>query len=455
MNTNSPLSDGELPEDYFDENYESGYHPRKNDHKPDKQDRSALQTALIGAFATILAALIGGLALVLSGQDITLKVGDTVIIINPPPTTISTQGDPTPITSNTGEPILVIDDGPFDTIPPTNTLMATPNLSCRVSVKDRANIRPEPSMSSTPLRVEYKGAEFVAIGQIADEWWKILYSEDVAWVAKSVVIAVTDCGDVPPTDGTTVPPSGTKENDNTPNSPATTPLKPTDSDGQSTPVILTALEEETMLSPTDANSDELPTDPTVAQPTVAQPTAAQPTAAQPTIAQPTIAQPTIAQPTIAQPTVAQPTVAQPTVAQPTVAQPTVAQPTVAQPTVAQPTIAQPTVAQPTSGPNYPINPVEVCWKENQNESTTVWRVTNNNSLPLQQGLQAKVMFDFMVYGAGGTLIQSEQRWDQTGQTQISTSMAETITLRFYVWDNGNESNSRTISALSNETFRCK
>lgn len=90
-------------------------------------------------------------------------------------------------------------------------------------------------------------------------------------------------------------------------------------------------------------------------------------------------------------------------------------------------------------PTDPLNviPIEVCWIENPNGNTSAWRITNNNPVPLVQGQQAKVLFDWSVYNTGNTSpIQTTILWDNTGQTRINTSLADSIVVRWYTWDNG-------------------
>ncbi|MEL6309391.1 MAG: hypothetical protein AAFQ52_14705, partial [Chloroflexota bacterium] len=100
---------------------------------------------------------------------------------------------------------------------------------------------------------------------------------------------------------------------------------------------------------------------------------------------------------------------------------------------------EPVVTEETPDPVTPepsAVAVDVCWVENQNGASTVWRISNPNSVPLQAGTQEKVMFDWTVYGADDSIIQSAQAWDQTGDVTVNTALASRIEVNYYIWNNG-------------------
>lgn len=103
---------------------------------------------------------------------------------------------------------------------------------------------------------------------------------------------------------------------------------------------------------------------------------------------------------------------------------------------------------PDNGLPAPTSDVDVCWIEDPNGNTSAWQVTNNNPVTLAQGSQAKVLFDWWVVDVNGTVLQSAQRWDQTGQTRINTALAHKIIVEWYVWDNGVESEHWTVEAIN-------
>jgi hypothetical protein len=92
--------------------------------------------------------------------------------------------------------------------------------------------------------------------------------------------------------------------------------------------------------------------------------------------------------------------------------------------------------------------------EDQNGATTVWRVTNPNTVTLKSGSQAKAVFGWVTYDVDGVEIQSAERWDQIGQTRINTNLSNQIVVTWYIFDNGLSEALGSVEAYATEDDRC-
>lgn len=105
-------------------------------------------------------------------------------------------------------------------------------------------------------------------------------------------------------------------------------------------------------------------------------------------------------------------------------------------------------------PGYTLDPLSVCWTTDPN-GMSVWMITNNNPVPLVQGEQAKVVFDWEVYSRNVDVIQSAQQWDQTGTTQVNTPpLSSRMLVHYYVWNNGVTGERYTVEAVA-QTNLCE
>jgi len=180
-----------------------------------------------------------------------------------------------------------------------------------------------------------------------------------------------------------------------------------------------------------------------------------PTTPAPTTPAPTTPAPTTPAPTTPAPTTPAPTTPAPTTPAPTTPAPTTPAPTTPAPTTPAPTTPAPTTPAPTTpAPGVEVNPLSVCWVEDQNGATTVWRVTNPNTVTLQPGSQAKAVFSWVTYDADGIEIQNAEKWDQIGQTRINTNLSNQIVVTWYVFDNGLSAPLGSVEAYATEEYRC-
>ncbi len=124
------------------------------------------------------------------------------------------------------------------------------------------------------------------------------------------------------------------------------------------------------------------------------------------------------------------------------------------PTTPPPTTPAPTTPAPTTPAPSGITALEVCWVEDQNNATTVWRVTNPNTVPLEPGTPLKVIFDWETYDSDGNPLQNAQRCDQTGETQINTNLSYAIEVSWFLFDNSVSEPLGTVRAEATEAFRC-
>ncbi len=129
------------------------------------------------------------------------------------------------------------------------------------------------------------------------------------------------------------------------------------------------------------------------------------------------------------------------------------------PPVPQPINPEPIVETPEPQPELDLTqvetePLEVCWFANPNENSTQWYITNYNRVPLVDGFQAKVVFDWEVFDAQGNSLQSAQQWDQTGITLNNTVLADRIDVTYYIWDNGRTQPLGMVSAYANQDDSC-
>ncbi|MEO1165275.1 MAG: hypothetical protein AAFV98_15930, partial [Chloroflexota bacterium] len=116
---------------------------------------------------------------------------------------------------------------------------------------------------------------------------------------------------------------------------------------------------------------------------------------------------------------------------------------------------EPVVTEETPEPVSPATDLAVCWVENQNGVTTVWRVTNDNPVPLVAGTQQKVVFSWIAYDVENNEVASGDLYDQTGSVQINTSLAERIEVTWFIRDNDGVSEALgTVSATSDELGLC-
>ncbi|MCA9916110.1 MAG: hypothetical protein KC496_22295, partial [Anaerolineae bacterium] len=102
-----------------------------------------------------------------------------------------------------------------------------------------------------------------------------------------------------------------------------------------------------------------------------------------------------------------------------------------------------------------IAELEVCWIENPNDNTSAWQVTNPNPVPLLQGQPDKVVFSWQVFDAEGNVLQSAERWDQTGETRINTVLASRIEVTWYLFDNSLSAPLGITMAFATEDYRCE
>ncbi len=139
---------------------------------------------------------------------------------------------------------------------------------------------------------------------------------------------------------------------------------------------------------------------------------------------------------VEEPTPTEPTPTEPTPTEPTPTEPTPTEPTPTEPTPTEPTPTEPTPTEPTPTQPVPeVQELELCWIENPNGNTSAWQVTNPNPVPLYPGQPDKVVFSWQVFDAEGNILQSAERWDQTGETRINTVLASHIEVTWYVFDN--------------------
>jgi len=131
--------------------------------------------------------------------------------------------------------------------------------------------------------------------------------------------------------------------------------------------------------------------------------------------------------------------------------PSPTEPTPTEPTPTEPT---PTEPAPTPVPQVEVQTLEVCWIENPNGNTSAWQVNNPNPVPLIAGQPDKVMFSWQVFDAEGNVLQSAERWDQTGFTRINTVLASHIQVTWYYFDNSLSDPMGTTMAFSVEEDRC-
>lgn len=129
------------------------------------------------------------------------------------------------------------------------------------------------------------------------------------------------------------------------------------------------------------------------------------------------------------------------------------------PIVPEPTEEMPPEVTPEPTPELNLaeietEPLEVCWFANPNENSTQWYITNYNRVPLVDGYQAKVVFDWAVFDAEGNELQSAQQWDQTGITLNNTVLANRIDVTYYIWDNGRTQPLGMVSAYATEEYHC-
>ncbi len=156
-------------------------------------------------------------------------------------------------------------------------------------------------------------------------------------------------------------------------------------------------------------------------------------------------------PTTPAPTTPAPTTPAPTTPAPTTPAPTTPAPTTPAPTEPTEQPTEPTPTEPVTG----IEALEVCWIENPNGNTSAWEVTNPNPVPLIQGQPDKVVFSWTTYDAQGNVLQSAERWDQTGETRINTTLADRIEVVWYLFDNQLSEPLGMAVAFATEDYRCE
>jgi len=119
------------------------------------------------------------------------------------------------------------------------------------------------------------------------------------------------------------------------------------------------------------------------------------------------------------------------------------------------TTVTPTTPAPTTPAPSGIVALEVCWVEDQNNATTVWRVTNPNNVPLEPGTPLKAIFDWQTFDMDGNPLQSAERWDQTGEVNINTNLSYAIEVTWFLFNNAVSDPMGTVRAEATEAYRCQ